>query len=177
MQPIAYVFNTSRFQAVDMSLMDQLFPTNHKTVFVVDHTPYFGLASSAHIGMDFSKRTPNGVALPPTFKSMWTTCIEAVVEYCRIVWDLFPDNGKVIRVISSDMQSRNLNSWAATHQNVNHMLHHLSLLGLPAKLLPNPNRDYSVVYGFRTAAEAISECTTAQIDHISKKTNIEVQNK
>lgn len=164
----------SVFQPVDMSLMDQLFPVNHKTVFVVDHTPYFGLASSSRIQMDNAKRTTNGVG---AFKSMWTCCIESVVEYCRIVWDLFPDNLKVIQVVSSDVQSRDLNSWAVAHQNVNHMLHHLSNLGPPAKLLPNPSRDYSVVYGFRTAAEALSECTTAQTEHLSKKTNIELQNK
>lgn len=159
-----------------MSLMDQLFPVNHKTIFVVDHTPYFGLSSNAHVKMDFTKR-PSGSIIPsPIFKSMWTCSIESVLEYCRIVWDLFPE-GKLIRVISSDIQSRNLNSWAASQQNVNHMLHHLSLLGPPAKLVTNSNRDYSVVYGFRAAVEAMVECTTPQLDHGSKKNNIEVQNK
>lgn len=160
-----------------MSLMDQLFPANHKTTFVVDHTPYFGLASNAHIQMDFTKRPANAAVPAPVFKSMWTCSIEAVLEYCRIVWDLFPE-GKLIRVVSSDMQSRNLNSWSATHQNVNHMLHHFSLLGPPAKLSANPSRDFSIVYGFRAAAEAMTECTTAQQDQASKKkNNIEVQNK
>ncbi|XP_015363782.1 PREDICTED: protein asunder homolog [Diuraphis noxia] len=159
-----------------MSLMDQLFPANHKTTFVVDHTPYFGLASNSHIKMDFTKRPSGGIPPPPIFKSMWTCSIEAVLEYCRIVWDLFPE-GKLIRVISSDMQSRNLNNWSSSQQNVNYMLHHLSSLGPPAKLVPNPNRDYSVVYGFRTAAEAMIECTTAQMDQGAKKNNIEVQNK
>lgn len=159
-----------------MSLTDQLFPANHKTTFVVDHTPYFGLASNAHIKMDFTKRPPGSITPGPIFKSMWTCSIEAVLEYCRIVWDLFPE-GKLIRVISSDTQSLNLNSWAISHQNVNHMLHHLSVLGPPAKLLTNPSRDYSIVYGFRTAAKAMAECTTAQMEHASRKNNIEVQNK
>jgi len=156
--------------------MDQLFPTNHKTTLVVDHTPYFGLASNAHIKMDFNKRPTGTVAPTMIYKSMWTCTIEAVVEYCRIVWDLFPE-GKLIRVISSDLQFRNLNSWATGHQNINHMLHHLSLLGPPAKLLTNSSRDYSIVHGFRAACEAMSESTTAQMDHVSKKNNIEVQNK
>jgi len=156
--------------------MDQLFPANHKTVFIVDHTPYFGLSSNAHIKMDFAKRPSGTIPPPPIFKSMWTCSIEAVLEYSRIVWDLFPE-GKLIRVISSDMQSRNLNSWATSQQNVNHMLHHLSLLGPPTKLVPNTNRDHSIVFGFRAAAEAMIECTTAQLDQGSKKNNIEVQNK
>lgn len=157
--------------------MDQLFPANHKTIFVVDHTPYFGVASNAHIKMDFTKRPSGAITAPgPIFKSMWTCSIEAVLEYCRIVWDLFPE-GKLIRVVSSDTQSRNLNNWSASHQNVNHMLHHLSVLGPPTKLLSNSNRDYSIVYGFRTAAEGLVECTAAQMEQTSRKNNIEVQNK
>ncbi|XP_050529358.1 integrator complex subunit 13 [Daktulosphaira vitifoliae] len=159
-----------------MSLFDKLFPATHKTTFIVDHTPYFGLASNAHIKMDFTKRPLGAIPPSPVFKSMWTCSIESVLEYCRIVWDLFPE-GKLIRVISSDLQARNLNTWALNQQNVNYMLHHLSALGPPAKLIPNPSRDYSIVYGFRLAAEAMSECTTAQKEHISKKATIEVQNK
>eukprot|EP00102_Acyrthosiphon_pisum_P011212 XP_008179867.1 PREDICTED: protein asunder-like [Acyrthosiphon pisum] len=155
-----------------MSLMDQLFPANHKTTFVVDHTPYFGLASNSHIKMVFTKR-PSPVTI---FKSMWTCSIEAVLEYCRIVWDLFP-GGKLIRVISSDIESRNLNNWSSNQQNVNFMLQHLSYLGPPEKFVPNPNQDYSVVYGFRTAAEAMIECTKEQMDQEAKKNNIEIQNK
>ena len=28
-------------------------------------------------------------------KSLWSCCVEAVVEYCRIVFDLFPDKYQV----------------------------------------------------------------------------------
>lgn len=33
----------------------------------------------------------------PTYvsKSMWTCCVEAVMEYCRIIFDLFPDQYQV----------------------------------------------------------------------------------
>ncbi|XP_060858444.1 integrator complex subunit 13-like [Metopolophium dirhodum] len=160
-----------------MSLMDQLFPANHKTTFVVDHTPNFGLTSDSHIKMVFTKQPFDGIPPVTIYKSIWTCSIEAVLEYCRIVWDLFPE-GKLIRVISSDVRSRNLNNWSSNQQNVNIMLSSLSLLGPPDKLVPNPNRDYSVVYGFRTAAEAMIECTKEQMDQEkSKKNNIEIQNK
>lgn len=161
-----------------MSLIDQLFPSNHKTIFVVDHTPYFGLASNAQIKMDFTKRPPGTIPPPPVFKSMWTCTIEAVLEYCRIVWDLFPE-GKLIRVINSDVQARHLNTWSSAHQTVTHLFHHLSIIGPPAKFVQNPTREYSVVYGFRQAAETLSECTPTQMDQqkVSKKNNIEVLNK
>lgn len=161
-----------------MNFMDQLFPSNHKTIFVVDHTPYFGLASDAQIKMDFTKRPSGAIPPSPVFKSMWTCTIEAVLEYCRIVWDLFPE-GKLIRVINSDVNARPLNTWLPSHQTVTHLFHHLSIVGPPAKLTPNPTREYSVVYGFRQAAEILSECTPAQIDQLkmSKKSDLVVLNR
>lgn len=74
-----------------------MFPTNHKTIFVLDHTPYFGISSDYPIDFDSSKsRGPGYVPLPPVCKSLWTCSVEAAVEYCRIVWDLFPE-GKLVR--------------------------------------------------------------------------------
>jgi len=107
---------------------------------------------------------------------MWTCTIEAVLDYCRIVWDLFPE-GKLIRIISSDMQPRNLNNWSSIQQNVNYILHQLSLLGPPSPLVPNPNQNSSVEHGFHSAVEAMIECTTAQMDQEAKENNIGVQNK
>lgn len=74
-----------------------MYSTNHKTIFVLDHTPYFGLSSDFPIDFDLSKsRGPGYVPLPPICKSLWTCSVEAAVEYCRIVWDLFPE-GKLVR--------------------------------------------------------------------------------
>lgn len=77
-----------------------MFPTNHKTIFVLDHTPYFGISSDNPIDFDVSKsRGPGYVPLPPVCKSLWTCSVEAAVEYCRIVWDLFPE-GKLVIIIT-----------------------------------------------------------------------------
>lgn len=77
-----------------------MFPTNHKTIFVLDHTPYFGISSDNPIDFDVSKsRGPGYVPLPPICKSLWTCSVEAAVEYCRVVWDLFPE-GKLVRCFS-----------------------------------------------------------------------------
>ncbi|KAL4127372.1 hypothetical protein QTP88_011546 [Uroleucon formosanum] len=159
-----------------MSLIDQPFPANHKTTFVVDHTPYFGLVSNSHIKLVCTKCPSSEIPSAPIFKSMWTCSIEAVLEYCRIVWDLFPER-KLIRLISSDTQTCNLNSWSSSQQNVHYILQNLSSLGPPKKLVPNSNQEGSVMYGFRTAAEAMIECTKEQMDQEAKKKNIEIQNK
>lgn len=64
---------------------------NLKTVFVLDHTPYFGISSEEHIFLDLKSKIP----IPRLSKSLWTFSVESSVEYCRIVWDLFP-TGKLV---------------------------------------------------------------------------------
>lgn len=73
-----------------------MYPANHKTIFVLDHTPYFGISTEAPLEFDFLKsRGQNLIPLAPVCKSLWTTSVEASLEYCRIVWDLFP-TGKLV---------------------------------------------------------------------------------
>ncbi|XP_013169023.1 PREDICTED: protein asunder [Papilio xuthus] len=106
-----------------------MFPTNHKTIFVLDHTPYFGISSDFPIEFDVSKsRGPGYVPLPPVCKSLWTCSVEAAVEYCRIVWDLFPE-GKLIRFVVSDSAAHLLNTWTEAQQNLTHILNGLCLVG------------------------------------------------
>ena len=75
-----------------------MFPINHKTIFVLDHTPYFGISSDNPIDFDVPKNR-GYLPVPPICKSLWTCSVEAAVEYCRIVWDLFPE-GKLVRIYS-----------------------------------------------------------------------------
>lgn len=73
-----------------------MYPANHKTIFVLDHTPYFGISAESPLEFDFLKsRGQNLIPLAPVCKSLWTTSVEASLEYCRIVWDLFP-TGKLV---------------------------------------------------------------------------------
>jgi hypothetical protein len=65
---------------------------NHKTIFVLDHTPYFGISSEDSIDLD----TKSGSKIQ---KSLWTFSCESSVEYCRIVWDLFPTD----KLVSSQL--------------------------------------------------------------------------
>lgn len=70
-----------------------MYPANHKTVFVLDHTPQFGSSYDSVVELDMGNK-PRGLSmipLSPIFKSLWTASVEAALEYCRIVWDLFPE--------------------------------------------------------------------------------------
>lgn len=76
--------------------VNKMYPANHKTVFVLDHTPYFGISSESPIEFEFLKsRTPGYIPMNPISKSLWTCSVESAAEYCRIVWDLFPQ-GKMV---------------------------------------------------------------------------------
>ncbi|CAG5031723.1 unnamed protein product [Parnassius apollo] len=133
-----------------------MFPTNHKTIFVLDHTPYFGISSDNPIDFDVSKsRGPGYVPLPPVCKSLWTCSVEAAVEYCRIVWDLFPE-GKLIRFVVSDSAAHILNTWAVAQQNLTHILNGLCLVG------PVRRGAGGDVVGLCAAIEALGEPSPAQ---------------
>lgn len=104
-----------------------MFPINHKTIFVLDHTPYFGISSDFPIDFDVPKNR-GYLPVPPICKSLWTCSVEAAVEYCRIVWDLFPE-GKLVRFVVSDNTAHMLNTWAVAQQNLTHLLNGLCLVG------------------------------------------------
>lgn len=98
-----------------------MFPANHKTVFVLDHTPYFGISCDSLIQFDFLKARGTAIIpLTPISKSLWTCSVESAIEYCRIVWDLFPQ-GKLVRFIVSDKMAHILNTWNAQTQNMTHV--------------------------------------------------------
>ncbi|XP_059045423.1 protein asunder [Achroia grisella] len=133
-----------------------MFPTNHKTIFVLDHTPYFGISSDFPIDFDNSKsRGPGYVPLPSIYKSLWTCSVEAAVEYCRIVWDLFPE-GKLVRFVVSDSAAHILNTWAVSQQNLTHILNGLCLVG------PVRRGAGGDVVGLCAAIEALGEPSPTQ---------------
>ena len=48
---------------------------------------------------------------------MWSVCMEAVIEYCRLVLDVFPQD-KLFRFVTCSNDSETLNSWSADAQTV-----------------------------------------------------------
>ncbi|XP_072397239.1 integrator complex subunit 13 [Diabrotica undecimpunctata] len=149
-------------------LINKLYPANHKTIFVLDHTPYFGISCENPIEFEFLKnRTPGFIPMNPISKSLWTSSVESAIEYCRIVWDLFPQ-GKLVRFIASDTVAHILNTWNPSQQSLNHIMNGMSLIGVPPP--PPPMRavstplDHTVLHGLRAAIEALSEPTDLQLE-------------
>ncbi|XP_046991283.1 integrator complex subunit 13 isoform X2 [Schistocerca americana] len=143
-----------------MTVYEKMYPSSHKTVFVLDHTPYFGISCECQIEFDFSKsRGPGFIPLAPISKSLWTCSVEAAVEYCRIAWDLFPQ-GKLIRFVVSDTSAHTLNTWSQQQQNLTHILNGTAAVGVPARA--HQSSEYSVIHGLRAAIEALCECSDIQ---------------
>ena len=140
-----------------------MFPANHKTVFVLDHTPHFGSSYDSVVELDVGNK-PRGVSmipLSPICKSLWTASVEASLEYCRIVWDLFPEK-KYVRFVVSDFQGHVLNSWSPAHQNMAYIHNQLGLIGVPGVATRPVHAENSVVPGLQAAVDSICQCTDAQ---------------
>ncbi|EAT35794.1 AAEL012059-PA [Aedes aegypti] len=136
---------------------------NHKTVFVLDHTPYFGISCESPIDCDFIK---SKIPIPPISKSLWTCAVEASVEYCRIAWDLFPA-GKLIRFVVSDTAAHIVNTWNVSTQSLTHVMNAMSMVGVPPR--QTQANDYSVIHGLRAAIEALAEPTDFQKEQLAGK--------
>uniref|UniRef100_A0A023F199 Protein asunder n=1 Tax=Triatoma infestans TaxID=30076 RepID=A0A023F199_TRIIF len=136
-------------------------PFNHKTVFLLDHTPFFRTSCESIVEFDLTKtRGPGFIPLAPIHKSLWTCCVESATEYCRIVWDLFPI-GKLIRFIASDITAHSLNTWNQSQQNVSHLLNGLAQVGVPPAATQD-NSKFSIFPGLIAAVQAMCECSEQQ---------------
>jgi hypothetical protein len=73
-----------------------------KTTVILDRRPVFSSYSKVSVDLDGgsastkakgnSKSSAQGL---PIYKSIWTCMVEASVEYCRVVYDLFPSQNLV----------------------------------------------------------------------------------
>lgn len=159
---------------------------NDKTVFVLDHTQYFGISGEHLLDLDFGKTKGNTIPLPPISKSLWTCSVESSAEYCRIVWDLFPTGKLVsiilclhfhlkrlpnaqIRFVVSDSNAHIVNTWSPSTQNLTHVMNAMAMVGIPPRITPQ-STEYSVIHGLRAAVEAIAEPTEQQKEHMAAAT-------
>lgn len=70
----------------------KMFSVAHKTVFVVDHCPYMAESSRQQVECDVltKSRAQGVIPLAPLSKSLWTCAVECSMEYCRILYDIYP---------------------------------------------------------------------------------------
>lgn len=67
-----------------------MYPHNYKTVFVLDHGAKFLQSSNEDFEFDVGNKNKAAIVpLAPLCKSHWTSSIEAGLEFCRIIYDIF----------------------------------------------------------------------------------------
>ncbi|XP_076009428.1 integrator complex subunit 13 [Genypterus blacodes] len=139
----------------------KMFAVSHKTVFVVDHCPYMAESSRQQVECDVltKSRAQGVIPLAPVSKSLWTCAVECSMEYCRILYDVYPTN-KLINYIVSDSEFHILNSWKHEHQSTHELLSALAAVGPP-----NPREDpecCSILHGLVAAVESLCQITGLQ---------------
>uniref|UniRef100_A0A8C9YD45 Integrator complex subunit 13 n=1 Tax=Sander lucioperca TaxID=283035 RepID=A0A8C9YD45_SANLU len=139
----------------------KMFSVSHKTVFVVDHCPYMAESSRQQVECDvLTKSRGQGVIpLAPVSKSLWTCAVECSMEYCRILYDVYPLH-KLINYIVSDSEFHILNSWRQEDQSTHELMSALAAVGPP-----NPREDpecCSILHGLVAAVESLCKITELQ---------------
>ncbi|XP_068443200.1 integrator complex subunit 13 isoform X1 [Clinocottus analis] len=139
----------------------KMFSVSHKTVFVVDHCPYMAESSRQQVECDvLTKSRGQGVIpLAPVSKSLWTCAVECSMEYCRILYDVYPLH-KLINYLVSDSEFHILNSWRQEDQSTHELMSALAAVGPP-----NPREDpecCSILHGLVAAVESLCKITELQ---------------
>uniref|UniRef100_A0A1A8G2X6 Asunder, spermatogenesis regulator homolog (Drosphila) n=1 Tax=Nothobranchius korthausae TaxID=1143690 RepID=A0A1A8G2X6_9TELE len=139
----------------------KMFSVAHKTVFVVDHCPYMAESSRQQVECDVltKSRAQGVIPLAPVSKSLWTCAVECSMEYCRILYDVYPKD-KLINYIVSDSEFHILNSWRREDQTTHDLMATLAVVGPP-----NPREDpecCSILHGLVAAVESLCKITELQ---------------
>ncbi|XP_015235923.1 PREDICTED: protein asunder homolog isoform X1 [Cyprinodon variegatus] len=138
----------------------KMFSVAHKTVFVVDHCPYMAESSRQQVECDvLTKSRAQVIPLAPVSKSLWTCAVECSMEYCRILFDVYPKD-KLVNYIVSDSEFHILNTWRREDQSTHELMSALAAVGPP-----NPREDpecCSILHGLVAAVEALCKITELQ---------------
>ncbi|CAL8084359.1 unnamed protein product [Calicophoron daubneyi] len=88
---------------------------NEKTVFLLNHTSYFRNPSGDEVALE---PIVKGASPKAIFKkSMWSNLVDAVLQYCRVVFDIFSSE-KPISVITFDNEEKIHTIWLEEDQNL-----------------------------------------------------------
>ncbi|XP_037551890.1 integrator complex subunit 13 isoform X2 [Nematolebias whitei] len=145
----------------------KMFSVAHKTVFVVDHCPYMAESSRQQVECDVltKSRAQGVIPLAPLSKSLWTCAVECSMEYCRILYDIYPVD-KLVNYIVSDSEFHILNSWRRENQSTYELMAALAAVGPP-----NPREDpecCSILHGLVAAVESL--CKITELQHEKRTT-------
>lgn len=102
-----------------------------ETCIVVDRSSKFLETSGSKLDIEQNSKSRGSLSfLSDLYKTTWTCIVEGVVEYCRIVYDIFPPSFK-ISVCCSDEVVTDVNTFALDNQCVQQVLKGFGDIGPP----------------------------------------------
>lgn len=126
--------------------------------FVIDHTANFLEDSGARLELDASQKNKNILSFLSTIqKTTWTCVVEGVIEYCRVIYDIFSSSYKIL-VLCSNENAINVNDFEDKYQNIQQVLKGFGDLGPPAEDYKIPTSVYNgVEHGTKELIRLASE--------------------
>merc|ERR1712223_93042 len=155
------------------------FPLSHKTIFLLDQSNAFAHACE-RIEIEAAKSSASNqhagfIPMPHVDKSIWTSATESVLEYCRIVWDIFPpvnddcNDQRLIRLVifnEKDATTQKVTQdWDRKNQSSATLASELALARRPeisSNKFGNKLAKEKLRTGIRSALEILTELTEAQ---------------
>lgn len=139
-----------------------MFPISHKSVFVLDEAPSF-VQTACQEELDFDaacKSRPLGLpSMAPISKSLWTCAVEGVAEYCRIIWDLYPNGERLISFARCRPNKHALLSWTEDDQSLPALMR--AFIETSRQVTAGSN-DADLLVGLRAAVAVLGQESEAQ---------------
>ncbi|RWS22832.1 Protein asunder-like protein, partial [Leptotrombidium deliense] len=157
---------------------------NAKTVFVCDSRHSFiRKESQENIEFDVigkNKQTPTAIIpLSSISKSLWTSTVEAIQEYSRVVWDIFPSSKAICFVTFDGNKEVRLNSWNEEEQNLSFFSNCFSKASMNAHAdgshTNTVSENNAVLRGLQAAVETL--CVPSKIQEERRKQKLVDVNK
>ena len=108
--------------------------SSEKTIFILDHSPSMSRKVQVPINLTSCIGKGKGNIELPEIKvaqTLWSCAVEAVSEYCRIVWDIFGLERSILFYIGDHNRTpKNINSW--DKQGMDYFMKAFAGIGAPA---------------------------------------------
>ncbi|OON19570.1 hypothetical protein X801_04561 [Opisthorchis viverrini] len=132
---------------------------NEKTVFVLNHTQHFSQPSRDEIVLESGTKTTTSTKAIFR-KSLWTNTTDAVMQYCRVVFDLF-SHEKPISIITFDSEEKIHSVWLEEDQNIETLWSIFTHEGPPRELALDL-KNCTVMPGLETACSMLQMLKPSQ---------------
>jgi hypothetical protein len=138
-----------------------------KTVVIVAGNSLSAAYGGVQVALD-AKGTKHGSNPTSIHKTLWTNSVEAVTEYCRVIFDLFPDEYQVCVAAADEVKCHPINTWRDEDQELSKVQSGFQKFGFPVLNPPiapphhQCNHMTSVLQGLQFGMRCLAQLTATQ---------------